>query len=87
MLDFLKLAAEKQQLAEELVELARKHDFEFSDEVSNEELEKVAGGQKYDGGLEDPGFAEPERNTYFTGKILTEKDLGEEQKYPWKPAP
>ena len=35
ILDFLKLAAEKSELAQELVELAAKHDFEFSDEVSD----------------------------------------------------
>jgi hypothetical protein len=44
ILDFLKLASEKPQLAKELVELAAKHGLEFSDEVSDEELEKVAGG-------------------------------------------
>ena len=44
ILDFLKLATEKPDLTEELVELAAKHGFEFSDEVSDEELETVAGG-------------------------------------------
>ena len=44
ILDFLKLANEKPELAQELVDLAAKHDFEFSDEVSDEDLEKVAGG-------------------------------------------
>ncbi|MFC1639856.1 hypothetical protein ACFL3B_03720 [Gemmatimonadota bacterium] len=44
ILDFLKLATEKPELAKELVELATKYDFEFSDEVSDEELEGVAGG-------------------------------------------
>ena len=42
--DFLKLATEKPELTKELVELATKYDFEFSDEVSDEELEAVAGG-------------------------------------------
>ena len=41
--DFLKLASEKPQLASELVALAGKYDFEFSDEVSDEELDGVAG--------------------------------------------
>ncbi len=50
ILDFLKLAAEKPELAQELVELAAKHDFEFTDEVSDEELEKVAGGLTAIGG-------------------------------------
>jgi hypothetical protein len=44
ILDFLKLATEKPELAEELVELAAKYGFEFSDEVSDDELEDVAGG-------------------------------------------
>jgi len=44
ILDFLKLATEKPELASELVNLARKYDFEFSDEVSDEELDGVAGG-------------------------------------------
>lgn len=44
ILDFLKLATEKPELAQELVALAHRHDFEFTDEVSDEELEGVAGG-------------------------------------------
>ena len=44
ILDFLDLAAEKPELAKELVELATKYDFEFSDEVCDAELEAVAGG-------------------------------------------
>jgi hypothetical protein len=48
ILDFMKLAADKPELAQELVELAAKHDFEFSDEVSDEDLEGVAGGATRD---------------------------------------
>jgi hypothetical protein len=44
ILDFLKLAAEKTELAQDLAALARKYDFEFTDEVSDEDLEGVAGG-------------------------------------------
>jgi hypothetical protein len=44
MLDFLKLATEKPQLAKELVELAEKYDFQFDDEVSDDQLEGVSGG-------------------------------------------
>jgi len=44
ILDFLKLACETPELAKELLDLAAKHDFEFSDEVSDEDLEPVAGG-------------------------------------------
>ena len=46
ILDFLKLATEKPELAKDLLELANKHDFEFTvpDEVSDEELDGVSGG-------------------------------------------
>ena len=44
ILDFLKLATEKPELTKELVELATKYDFEFSDEVSDAGLDAVAGG-------------------------------------------
>lgn len=44
ILDFLKLATEKPELAKDLVELARRFDFEFTDEVSDEALDSVAGG-------------------------------------------
>ena len=44
ILDFLKLASEKPELAQQLVDLAAKHDFEFSDELNDEQLEGVAGG-------------------------------------------
>jgi hypothetical protein len=45
ILDFLNLAAEKPELATELLELATKYDFEFSDEeLSEAELDSVAGG-------------------------------------------
>ena len=45
ILDFLNLATEKEALAKELLELATKYDFEFSDEeLSESELDQVAGG-------------------------------------------
>jgi len=44
MLDFLKLVSEEPELAKGLAELAAKHDFEFSDEVPDRDLEAVAGG-------------------------------------------
>ena len=44
ILDFLKLANETPELAGALVQLAAKYDFEFSDEVSDEALQDVAGG-------------------------------------------
>ena len=44
ILDFLKLTAENPELVKELVELAAKYDFQFSDEVSDQELDSVAGG-------------------------------------------
>jgi hypothetical protein len=42
--DFLALVAEQPKLAKELVELAAKYGFEFSNELSDEDLENVAGG-------------------------------------------
>lgn len=45
ILDFLNLAAEKSELAVELLQLAAKHDFEFTDEeLSEADLDSVAGG-------------------------------------------
>jgi len=46
ILDFLKLANEKPGLANDLIQLAAKHDFEFivPDEVSDDALDGVAGG-------------------------------------------
>jgi hypothetical protein len=44
ILDFLKLAGATPELAQQLAELAKRHDFEFTDEVSDEQLEAVAGG-------------------------------------------
>ena len=44
ILDFLNLAAEKPELAKEFVELATKYEFEFTDEVSDDQLESVVGG-------------------------------------------
>ncbi len=44
ILDFLKLAADKPQLAKDLVALAAKYDFEFDDEVNDDELDMVSGG-------------------------------------------
>ncbi len=56
ILDFLKLAAEKPELAKELVELATRHDFEFSDdELSDSELEAVAGGTTLEESLSTTG--------------------------------
>ena len=49
ILDFLKLTAEKPELAKELIELATKYDFKFtSDELSDADLDSVAGGGSYD---------------------------------------
>ena len=45
ILDFLKLAAEKPELARDLIDLAVRHDFTFTDELSEEELEGVSGGR------------------------------------------
>jgi len=45
ILDFLNLATEKPELANELLELAAKHEFEFFvEELSDDDLESVSGG-------------------------------------------
>jgi hypothetical protein len=46
ILDLLKLVTENPELAQELVELADRYDFEFTagGELGDEDLEKVAGG-------------------------------------------
>ena len=46
ILDFLKLASQKQELAQQLVDLAAKHNFEFSDELNDDQLDDVSGGNK-----------------------------------------
>jgi len=43
-IDFMKLASENPELAQELVDLAMKYDFQFTDQVTDEQLEGVAGG-------------------------------------------
>jgi hypothetical protein len=43
-IDFLQLVVDNPELAEQLEQLAARFDFEFTDEVSDEELENVAGG-------------------------------------------
>lgn len=43
-LDFLELLNENEALRKDVVDVAGKHGFEFSDEVSDEDLEAVAGG-------------------------------------------
>ena len=44
MIDFLLYLDGNEKLRQEIVEVANKHGFEFDDEVSDAELESVAGG-------------------------------------------
>lgn len=44
ILDLLKLASEKPELAKDLFDLAAKYGFEFADEVSDQQLDDVVGG-------------------------------------------
>jgi len=52
--DLLRLAAEKPEIAKELGELAARHGIELSDEVTDEELEMVAGGANLAFPIEPP---------------------------------
>ena len=59
ILDFLKLASEKPELAKGLVELAAKHDFEFVvEELTDAELDNVSGGTILSGGWQ-PKVVQP----------------------------
>ena len=53
ILDFLNLATTNPDLSQDLVELAAKYGFEFTDEVSEEQLEDVSGGALTVGTPED----------------------------------
>jgi hypothetical protein len=44
ILDFLQLLVDKPELAKELEELAARFDFEFTEEVSDDDLDAVSGG-------------------------------------------
>ena len=44
IIDLIKLANQNPELTQAIVDLAASYDFEFSDEVSDEALEGVAGG-------------------------------------------
>lgn len=44
ILDFLELASEKPELAKKMIDLAAQYDFEFADDVSDEQLDDVVGG-------------------------------------------
>lgn len=60
ILDFVKLASEKPELAKELVDLACRYDFEFAlpDELSDGQLGQVAGGTVAEGKPE-PAESDP----------------------------
>ena len=44
IIDFLDLISRNPELAKDLVALAAKHDFEFSDEIDEAELAELSGG-------------------------------------------
>ena len=56
MIDFLKLVEKDASLQSELVELARRHGFEFAhDELTDEELDAVSGGGSLENALNTIG--------------------------------
>ena len=79
ILDFLKLAAEKPEVAKELAELAAKHGIEFSDEVRDEELESVAGGLEAVAASADLGSLDEQVMTQADVTQLSQMDLQQKQ--------
>jgi len=58
ILDFLNLATQKPELAKAIAELAARFDFEFvADELSDAELESIAGGLTISGGPSASGMS------------------------------
>jgi hypothetical protein len=47
IIDFIELANKTPELTQAILDLAAQYDFEFSDEVSDEALEEVAGGMYF----------------------------------------
>lgn len=76
--DFVRLATEKPELAKEFVELAARYGFEFSDEVSDDELATVSGGasvktimQSLTGGGLPDGMSDPTGSTPSAASVPT----------------
>ena len=61
ILDFLKLTRENPDLSQDLIALAARYGFEFSDEVSESELEDVSGGTLSIGKPEDKSEREADQ--------------------------
>ncbi len=53
MIDFLLYLDKNEKLRTEIVEVANKHGFQFNDEISDAELETVAGGALTPASLND----------------------------------
>lgn len=70
IIDFMQLLVDKPELARELEELAARFDFEFTDEVSDEELDEVAGGLTTGGQLSvnEPVPSEPTPEELLAGQ-------------------
>ena len=75
ILDFLNLSTKKPELAKALVELAARFDFEFSsEELSDAELESIAGGLTIGGEPSLTGTTEDQVHymTYTLTKVLVD---------------
>ena len=75
-IDFIEFLSENEDLRKDIIDVAAKHGFEFSDEVSDVDLEAVVGG------VIAPSPADSKTNTVRGGREETETPFQNfDQKY------